>query len=349
MGDDVNRRPGDRRGGDGDWNGNKDGDWNGDTTGKNNWCNNKNNNGCDDDWDNCGWGWGWGWWGFPSLGVGYCDDNWSFGISTGSWWGGPYYGYSGWCGPTGGVSVGYCDDNWCVGLGTSVSYGCGYNWGGRYDPCYRYSCYTYPTYCYPSYGYYGGSYYNGAYYYPSSTIVVIDDDQSGYIEPPAPSSPETSARDAFIGMAAGWDHLQNGRAEAALRYFSHESAEHPRDPYAKIGYALSAAFLNDAPRGTWAMRRAFRIADESLADFPVDQRLRSVMEFAESRYEYDAEHASGRQRRDALFMVASLRFLMHDDQGAIDAAYSAEGAGDDDQSLRNLIRLLELAVRPQPS
>jgi len=231
----------------------------------------------------------------------------------------PHYGYS----------FGYYPSY--GGLGFSIGYDSYLNdwYGGA-------GLYTYPSY---SSGYYGSNYYGTNYYgnryYGNSGIVVIDDDEPDVVYVPVEKPRETP------DFSVGWEHLAAGRDDDALKYFSTRVQRWSGVSAAKAGYALAAAQMRDRSRAVWSMRRAFRIDDGALGYLPLDTRLRQLVELQESRFAYDADDSAGRDRRDALFMVAALRYIQHEPDLALEAAYQARDEGDHDSSLTALIRNAE--------
>jgi hypothetical protein len=225
-----------------------------------------------------------------------------------------YYPYS-YCSPY--YSIGY--NSYSDGLSFSIGLGSSYwnNW-----------CSTWPSYGI-NYGYnsYVDPYYN-------NTIVVIDD------EPEVVYVPIEASRPTY-DLSVGWEHLANGRDENALKFFSNRVRKWGDSSSAKAGYAFAAAQMHDRSRAVWSMRRAFRIDNGDLGYLPLDTRLRRLAELLESRYVYDAQNSTGRDHRHALFMVAALRYILHEPEAALDAAYAAQDSGDHDSSLDALIRIAE--------
>lgn len=211
------------------------------------------------------------------------------------------------------IGFGGVFDDWC---GVSPSYSFGYS--------------TYRPYYSGVYGTYGS--YNA---YNAPAIVIIDDDDPDVVYVPVETGGKTYDFDA------GWEHLATGREEDALKFFSTRVQQFGDSASAKFGYAIAAAQMNDRARAVWSMRRAFRIDDGELGYLPLDTRLLNLAALLESRYAYDAEGASGRELRDSLFMVAAMRYVLHDTGAALDAAYAARDAGDHDSSLNALIRSAE--------
>ena len=243
----------------------------------------------------------------------------SYPYSYGSYYYRPYRRYSYCPRPYSGIGVGYHSD-----YGFSVSLGYGF---GIYDDY----CYGYP------YGYRsrGGvaAYYGTGVLDSIPAVVVIDDDD------PVVVQPELVYVDP---LEEGWAHLSSGRSEDALRFFSIQVRNEPGDAAAKVGYALAAADTDDADRAVWSMRRAFRVADTELGYLPFDERMVRLMELHESRYAYLANDSSGRTQRDAVFMVAALRYLLADDEGAREMVDRGRRLGDHDSSWRRLDELVRL-------
>ncbi len=129
----------------------------------------------------------------------------------------------------------------------------------------------------------------------------------------------------------GWEELANGSYAAARAIFAAEVQRHPERGTPKVGYALAAAAGGDLERGSWAMRRAFRIDPSSIKYAEVDDRLRSQIGLLPDRYQ-----ARRGETRDAAFMVAALYYLLGDADSARGAMVWAVQHGDSSLSLQNL-------------
>lgn len=62
-------------------------------------------------------------------------------------------------------------------------------------------------------------------------------------------------------LPSGWVSLAEGRPDRAWRIFAERAEEFPDRAEPKIGYAVSAALLNDLDRAAWALERAMGAAD----------------------------------------------------------------------------------------
>lgn len=329
------------------WNDNNNRNWHGD--------NKHHNGGHRDKWDDC------------------YDDRWSFSLGFSSWGGWGFgigynsYGSSWW-----GYSSGWC----------SPYYGYGYSyygsrWGGWYDPCYRpYSYWSYdpcPPYyynnwyygvpAYRSYAYYCDpcapvtSYVSYGYVYsppvvyttPVYETVYVQSDPV-YVEAPAggggwsggpvvAAPPQNSIADAWVMLSTGWP-------DESLAAFESLVDALPNDGQPLIGVAISAALMDKDIKAAAAMRQAMRIDPKSIQFVPVDQKLAAQLESLLERYDARAKARYG--DTDALFMAASLHYLLGNDQAADYALHAATQFNDNDASTMNLRALLDRAAEITP-
>ncbi len=138
----------------------------------------------------------------------------------------------------------------------------------------------------------------------------------------------------------GWEELANGSYSAARSIFAADVQRHPERGTPKVGYALAAAAGGDLERGSWAMRRAFRIDPSSIKYAEVDDRLRSQIGLLLDRF-----LARRGENRDAAFMVAALYYLLGDADSARGAMDWAVQHGDSSLSLQNLGKLIMVLNR----
>ncbi len=161
-----------------------------------------------------------------------------------------------------------------------------------------------------------------------------------YEETPVDPHP-TAGEGRQAARGGGWTLLGDGRPAYALRAFSVEAQRHPTRGLPKVGYALASAELGEFSRGAGAMRRALRIDAEALRYAPVDDRLRPRIRRLIERYESAPERAG--RHEDALFMTASLHYLLDEIPAAADAIGQAVEIGDQTSSTARLRSLIDEA------
>ena len=217
-------------------------------------------------------------------------------------------------------------------------------------PGYRYSWYCgWPWYGYwPSFGRYGWRYrswygswpYDDGYSYSSSDYgaqpAYADYSDGAYTQivyAPEPC-PQT--------LAEAWGLLADSRSGEAADAFDCLADAIPDDGLPLVGYALAAALLDEHEVAVANMREALRADPESLRYVPDDERLHGQLMQLVEHYEYRARHQYG--DLDALFMVASLWYLLNQEQAAGYAIDVAITLGDRDASALGLRSLIESAL-----
>jgi len=213
-----------------------------------------------------------------------------------------------------------------AGVGVGIYYGGhhggyhGYNYGyghngysyghhyGYYPHAYSYSHYTYPYYAYQ------GEYYSHSYprTYGNATYNSRYDNDN---------------KDADYG----WYLLARDKPYDAYKVFADQAENAPNEGAPKVGYALAAGLQGDLNKGTWAMRRAFRIDPDSLHYVELEPSVQSKVKTLINDYDH----------RDNAFMVAALQYLLHNDEAAREAIDRAvDDDRDNSESTRNLYSLL---------
>jgi len=91
-------------------------------------------------------------------------------------------------------------------------------------------------------------------------------------------------------LPAGWATLARGEPDRSWKVFADRAGERADRAEPKLGYALSAALLNDPERAAWAIRRALRLDDVEYAFLAVrrgarDERLYERLVNIGARYE----------------------------------------------------------------
>jgi len=238
--------------------------------------------------------------------------------------------------------------------GRGYGYGYGHSYG--YSPYYGHSYsgygYRHPYgYGYSHYPVYGllsipGRVISGLVGYPrhdssysatnSRNVVAYNSTHNTYS--PSTTSSNTPVYGTDPGVnGRGWSLLAEGHDESALTYFATAAQSHPRNSIPKVGYALSAAGSGNLSRGIWAMRRAARIDPEGMRYLQLSDahagRVRHLLGQYQSRIE-DSHYA------DDAFMVAALKYLLGELNGANAALTLATQYGDTSASTRNLAHLI---------
>ena len=164
---------------------------------------------------------------------------------------------------------------------------------------------------------------NGDYYYPRATVVA-----------PTPQRSYETA-DSYAGQpyADGWSDLSRGRPRSAFRYFSHAASANPEDALPKVGYSIASAMLGDHHRAAWAMRRALNTDPYSISSIRLDAALLKRIDHLAENY---ADKADRMSDYNADFMLASLSFLIHDNDLAQVAIHAAIEHGDTSNAARTL-------------
>jgi hypothetical protein len=228
-------------------------------------------------------------------------------------------------------------------------------WGSFWCyPGYRYcSSWGWPWYgswsSYGRYGYgsswYGSSWYGSwpndyGYGYSSSDYVTqpayTDYADTSYVPvvyAPAPC-PQT--------LAEAWGLLADSRPGEAAEAFDCLADAIPDDGLPLVGYALAAALLDEHEVAVANMRVALRTDPETLRYVPEDERLHGQLTQLVEHYEYQVRHQYG--DLDALFMVASLWYLLNQERAAEYAIDIAITLGDHDPSTVSLRLLIESAL-----
>ena len=203
------------------------------------------------------------------------------------------------------------------------------------------------------YGYYGsyykpyrshhyGSYYRHYPYYRSSYRRYR---RNSYSEPDYASTNSHEYSSAVATSSTvntvnndheqGWTLLAGGEQRSALKTFSTQAQNDPKNGTLKVGFALATAETGDLDRGVWAMRRAVRIDPDALHYLTLDKNVQGIVKKLIHRYEDDGYHTLEATDRD--FMIASLYYLLHN----ADAADQVLSDQDTHTSAQNLDRLIQ--------
>jgi hypothetical protein len=160
--------------------------------------------------------------------------------------------------------------------------------------------------------------------------------------PPASARTYVRARRDFAHHASArranehaWTLLSGGQAEKAQYRFSSLALSQPSDMTSRAGYAIASALHGHHGRAIWAMRRAFRIDPSPLSGLPVDAGLETRIHTLLD--EYMQPKAPDVHMVDAMFMRASLYFILNDVERAEAEIRKALQHGDRDYSALRLL------------
>lgn len=242
-----------------------------------------------------------------------------------------------------------------------ITYGYGYSYGYPYG----YSSYGYTPYGYNGYSNYGYDYgyrsshdygygYNHAYTYDHDDDAYSNDTYVTHREPyrRSYSSPSvviidksehnnTYARSQPNTTGDAWSYFDTGDYAGAQSAFTRQAQAYPDAAGPKVGYALAAALRGDTSTAAWAFRRALRIDPEGVRRVPVSRALRERLESLMYRSRDEAESAHGDHAADAWLLLASVSYLLGDDQAASQAIHAVTAAGAYDVAAENLKKLAD--------
>ena len=135
-----------------------------------------------------------------------------------------------------------------------------------------------------------------------------------------------------------WDLLSSGDFHAALDGFSQLLTAGVELGPARIGYSLALGLLGRHEAASRSMRLAIVDEPDAIAQMSVNGQLHGYLQVLLGEYIDFAR--SRRNEMDALFMIAALRFMVHQDAEAYFAIDSAIRGGDTQDStllLRSII------------
>ncbi len=141
-----------------------------------------------------------------------------------------------------------------------------------------------------------------------------------------------------------WTLLASGSDTAALRQFARLAGRQPDALLPKIGYSLSAAGMGDLSNAARAMRRVLRVDPEALREVELEHRLRLRLETM--RTEYLRRLARFDHDRDGAIMLASVCYLLREDETARHAIRYLKAARANGPETRNLERLVLELTQP---
>ncbi|TVQ29995.1 MAG: hypothetical protein EA376_14180 [Phycisphaeraceae bacterium] len=179
---------------------------------------------------------------------------------------------------------------------------------------------------------------------PAPTRTVVQRSPSVVVVDQRAASASSSGRAAAQSLQRGWELLGADRPDAALRQFGALASENLQDGLPKVGYSLAAAMRGDDRSASWAMRRAFEFDPERIMYTPVDRMLRQRIENLSHRY-YELVDRRPNDA-EAHFMLASMHYLLGNDDSARRAIENAIRLGDESVGASNLRNLLPAARVP---
>jgi hypothetical protein len=136
-----------------------------------------------------------------------------------------------------------------------------------------------------------------------------------------------------------WALLAEGAVVRAHDTFDCLARITPDDALPKIGLAIAAGLHDEHGEAVHTMRDALRQDPVSLLDVPAGSRLDEQLHALAEHYDEQARRQYGNV--DALFMVATLRYLLGDDSAAHYAIDVGINLGDNDESAHILQSLIE--------
>ena len=284
------------------------------------------------------------------------DDDFVFALSIGgSWsscspWFAPHWGWSGWCPPS------YCnwfssdlcwfDDDFsiCVGVSSWPVASCS-SWNSWcFDS--RPFCHVCGSACFfPSLHFVSSwpSWYGGGYYSSSYSGTYYEPQPYPYEPLPAYGTPDQAAPVPLVSIDEAWNLLMAGSFAEAQDGFMGLVIAGLDAGEARVGYAIASALQGKTDAAVTAMRRALREDPGAIRAVPssaaLDDRIRAAMEVFAARVRTTPADV------DALFMVASMRYLLGDDAVAYFAIDAAMQHGDLDPSTANLAKVLEEGMK----
>ncbi|MBZ0172847.1 MAG: tetratricopeptide repeat protein [Phycisphaerales bacterium] len=141
-------------------------------------------------------------------------------------------------------------------------------------------------------------------------------------------------RDPYSQYRFGWNALAQGDLLRAREYFADQVMYRPDDPTPKAGLALARADAGQDDQADWAMRRAVRAGLKQARDRMPTYDLERTLSRLEIRYEERAY-----EYHDTWLMVAAVRYLKGDDDGAAFAADKAMEYDPHDEDARRIYTL----------
>ena len=140
--------------------------------------------------------------------------------------------------------------------------------------------------------------------------------------------------DYSFSEIAGWEALNNGNHQTAMRIFAIQSQQAPGNGIPKIGFALSAAATGELERGIWSMQKALKYDPYSLTNVSFADESKLLLDDIHSKYQQKSESTSNREYY--YFMMATISYLNND----METARKELSLSGDDKSTLNLAKLI---------
>jgi hypothetical protein len=147
-------------------------------------------------------------------------------------------------------------------------------------------------------------------------------------------------------LERGWNELRSNSPVRAADTFGALASSNLDEGLPKIGFSLASAMVEEDRTAAWAMRRAFRIDPDRIMYAPIDDKLTERIDSLLYRYNMLATQRDN--DNDALFMVASLSFLVGQTDDARAAAEELYDRGDRSIEVNNLLNLLPEPIVIEP-
>ncbi len=184
------------------------------------------------------------------------------------------------------------------------------------------------------------------------TTVIHTYNGCSYSHAPAYAIPTAGTGNAY-DATRGWDDIAGGDGYLAMRMFATVCERNQIDSLCKAGFAIGAAMAGRDRQAIFGMRQAVRTNVGALRYAPLDDRIEPRLRALITRYERQA--TDRRDDSSDLFMVASIKFMLHDNEGAYEALLRADAVGERTDSilalggaLESILDQLETPTTDQP-
>lgn len=152
------------------------------------------------------------------------------------------------------------------------------------------------------------------------------------------SSTGTRADRAVSALESGWALLEEGRYTSARSAFARAASYDQDWGLPKIGYAMAQAASGREKTAVHIMRDAFAADPYAALEVPYSLEIDSVLALIDDRFTDLGQR--GIDPQDTWFMAAAVRLMLGDSEGAADAAFAAEVAGDTSPEIEGLLDVL---------
>lgn len=157
---------------------------------------------------------------------------------------------------------------------------------------------------------------------------------------PSPQ-PVAAATGDQEGLSAAWALVAQGDSAAALTRFARLCDGNLGWAPPRAGYSVAAALEGKTETAAWGFRRAFAEGGDSLGFLPDTPGLDARLSDLSSRLRAQTSTQSGDAAGETWFVVAGIDYLRHDVKAASEASQKAQLLGQNHQSFRNLLALLD--------